>query len=130
MKTDMKEKAENKVEIIEFEPKIVEAAIAFCYDQNISEFLRRETNLCGLFQFANKYDMQVFMSFLEPYFTDTVSPKNICLFTATVFLTSPQKLQEFCRRILTIFVKQGIQIENIQILGNDFVAELSEKFVK
>uniref|UniRef100_A0A914PWI4 BTB domain-containing protein n=1 Tax=Panagrolaimus davidi TaxID=227884 RepID=A0A914PWI4_9BILA len=127
MKTDMKEKTKNKTEIIESKPKIVEAVIAFCYDQKISEFLKSETNLCSIFQFANKYDMQVLMSFLEPYFTDNVTPENICLFTATVFMTSSQKLQEFCRRILKIFLKQGISVENIQILDNDFVAELSEK---
>uniref|UniRef100_A0AC34F7K7 BTB domain-containing protein n=1 Tax=Panagrolaimus sp. ES5 TaxID=591445 RepID=A0AC34F7K7_9BILA len=43
--TDMKEKSESKVEIIEFEPTTVEAAIAFCYDQNISVFLESEANL-------------------------------------------------------------------------------------
>uniref|UniRef100_A0AC34FZE7 BTB domain-containing protein n=1 Tax=Panagrolaimus sp. ES5 TaxID=591445 RepID=A0AC34FZE7_9BILA len=125
--TDMKEKAESKVKIIHFDAAVVKAAVAFCYDQDISEFMDDLTNTCSLFQFANKYDIADLKDILERHLVTELTPENVCEITNAALITNSPKLQDFCLRSLLIFMRQAIPVNDISSLDKNFAKELLEK---
>uniref|UniRef100_A0A914Q665 BTB domain-containing protein n=1 Tax=Panagrolaimus davidi TaxID=227884 RepID=A0A914Q665_9BILA len=57
LETEMKEKAENKLEIIDFNTEIVRIAVEYFYDRKTYKNLNVD-QLIDLLQFAEKYDIQ------------------------------------------------------------------------
>uniref|UniRef100_A0AC34FTU6 BTB domain-containing protein n=1 Tax=Panagrolaimus sp. ES5 TaxID=591445 RepID=A0AC34FTU6_9BILA len=127
IKTDMKEKVEGKVKIIDFDADVVQAAVAFCYDQDISKFMDDLTNTCALFQFADKYDITDLKDKLEFHLVNELTPENVCEITNAALITNSPKLQDFCLRSLLIFMRQAIPVDDISSLNADFAKELFQK---
>uniref|UniRef100_A0AC35F686 BTB domain-containing protein n=1 Tax=Panagrolaimus sp. PS1159 TaxID=55785 RepID=A0AC35F686_9BILA len=71
---NFKESKEKKVTITDFKYEIVQAAIDYCYGQNISAILEDQQKAIDLLYFANKYDFitlklrQACIDFLRPLF--------------------------------------------------------------
>ena len=55
--SQLKEAAEGRVEIKEFSPDVVEAAINYCYDQNTIEDNLSLADKLSLLYFADMYDI-------------------------------------------------------------------------
>uniref|UniRef100_A0AC34F329 BTB domain-containing protein n=1 Tax=Panagrolaimus sp. ES5 TaxID=591445 RepID=A0AC34F329_9BILA len=55
-KSEMKKKAENRLEIEDFVSNIAQAAIIFCYDQNTYDSLKID-GIKSLLEFIEKYDI-------------------------------------------------------------------------
>uniref|UniRef100_A0AC34EZF3 BTB domain-containing protein n=1 Tax=Panagrolaimus sp. ES5 TaxID=591445 RepID=A0AC34EZF3_9BILA len=127
IKADMKEKAEGKVQIIDFDAEIVQAAVEFCYDQDISEFFDSLTNTCALFQFADKYDIADLKARIEMLFVKGLTPQTIGEITNAAVITTSLKLQELCFRFLLMFLRQSIPVDNFAELDKNFGIELLEK---
>uniref|UniRef100_A0A914PEY1 BTB domain-containing protein n=1 Tax=Panagrolaimus davidi TaxID=227884 RepID=A0A914PEY1_9BILA len=125
----MKEKAEGKVEIIDFNYETVNAAIAFCYDQNISQFLDKNfpTNAFSLLQFAGKYFINDLQETIENFLAKSVSPLNIVEITNTAIKKYSTKLENYCFNHFLIFFKQEIPVENMDLLDKEFAEKLQEE---
>uniref|UniRef100_A0A914QCD6 BTB domain-containing protein n=1 Tax=Panagrolaimus davidi TaxID=227884 RepID=A0A914QCD6_9BILA len=64
LETEMKEKRENKLEIIDFNPDIVKIAVEYFYDRETYNTCNVD-QLIDLLQFADKYDIQDLKSKIE-----------------------------------------------------------------
>uniref|UniRef100_A0AC34FKR6 BTB domain-containing protein n=1 Tax=Panagrolaimus sp. ES5 TaxID=591445 RepID=A0AC34FKR6_9BILA len=69
--------AENQIENTDFDADVVQAAVEFCYDQNITEFFKNTENSCSLFQFADKYDIADLKEILERCLVTKLLPQDI-----------------------------------------------------
>uniref|UniRef100_A0AC34FMZ8 BTB domain-containing protein n=1 Tax=Panagrolaimus sp. ES5 TaxID=591445 RepID=A0AC34FMZ8_9BILA len=127
IKTDMKEKAENKVEIIDFDFETVVAAIAFCYDRDYLEGIAEWKKLVTLHQFADKYDIQDFKKPLELHLMHWISFENICEITNAAIMTNYANLQKFCFDCLLMALRNGIPVKDFEKLDNDFSYDLLTK---
>uniref|UniRef100_A0A914PM31 BTB domain-containing protein n=1 Tax=Panagrolaimus davidi TaxID=227884 RepID=A0A914PM31_9BILA len=129
LKTNMKEKAEGKVEIIYFNYETVNAAIVFCYDQNISPFLDANfpTNAFSLLQFAEKYFINDLQETIENFLAKSVSPLNIVEITNTAIEKYSTKLANYCFNHYLIFFKQEIPVENMDSLNKEFAEKLQKE---
>uniref|UniRef100_A0AC35GT60 BTB domain-containing protein n=1 Tax=Panagrolaimus sp. PS1159 TaxID=55785 RepID=A0AC35GT60_9BILA len=76
LESGMKESIENKIEIKDFEFKIVEAAIKLCYRLNGPQKFTFEEMLL-FFKFADKYQIKFIMEMIENYLITQISPANI-----------------------------------------------------
>uniref|UniRef100_A0AC34GNL8 BTB domain-containing protein n=1 Tax=Panagrolaimus sp. ES5 TaxID=591445 RepID=A0AC34GNL8_9BILA len=86
-KNKMKEKTGNRFEIEDFDPKIVQAAVEFCYDQQTYESLEID-ELRSLLEFADKFDIIDLKSKLRYKLAKPVHGK-------IAWPKGPEKKQEF-----------------------------------
>jgi hypothetical protein len=128
IETDMKEKREGKVEIVDFDPDTVEAAVEYCYDQDITYRCDDLTIALPLLQFAEKYDMNDLKKEIETYLIkESLSPENVVEISNAAIISNSPILRRFCSDALLIFMRQGIQVEKRDVLDGEFAKELLDK---
>uniref|UniRef100_A0A914Y589 BTB domain-containing protein n=1 Tax=Panagrolaimus superbus TaxID=310955 RepID=A0A914Y589_9BILA len=126
LKAEMKEKVENRIEIVDFGVEIVEAAVDFFYDQESYVMLDLD-NLIGLLQFADKYDVKDLKRKIENQLFDLLHPTNICQIVNASIISNSQMLKDICLSSMIVFHCQKVLIENLEILDKDFAFELVQK---
>uniref|UniRef100_A0A914PSQ8 BTB domain-containing protein n=1 Tax=Panagrolaimus davidi TaxID=227884 RepID=A0A914PSQ8_9BILA len=128
IKTDMKEKSEEKVEIVGFDPDTVEAAVEYCYDQDITYRYDDLTIALPLLQFAEKYDMKDLKKEIETdLIKQSLSPENVVEISNASIISNSPILRRFCSDALLIFMRQGIHVEKRDVLDGELAKELLDK---
>uniref|UniRef100_A0AC34G5B0 BTB domain-containing protein n=1 Tax=Panagrolaimus sp. ES5 TaxID=591445 RepID=A0AC34G5B0_9BILA len=69
---NFKEAKENKVTIVDFKNEIVQAAMNYCYRQDISELIKNENDEIDLLYFCDKYDFQTLKPKLEKFLAQKI----------------------------------------------------------
>uniref|UniRef100_A0AC35GHZ0 BTB domain-containing protein n=1 Tax=Panagrolaimus sp. PS1159 TaxID=55785 RepID=A0AC35GHZ0_9BILA len=95
IKTEMKEKAENKLEIIDFNAEIVKIAVEYFYDRETYKTCNVD-QLIDLLQFADKYDIQDLKSKIENILIKNLRLTNFCQITNAAFIANSSKLKNIC----------------------------------
>uniref|UniRef100_A0A914Y2C7 BTB domain-containing protein n=1 Tax=Panagrolaimus superbus TaxID=310955 RepID=A0A914Y2C7_9BILA len=101
----MKEKSDNCVEIIEFNPEIVEKMIEFCESDDIKEYENCEEDL---FKIAHKYEILVLMEFAVEKMAESLSFSNI---EARLQIANLYDLKEFKKWCMQFVFRNNIEIE-------------------
>uniref|UniRef100_A0AC34FBN0 BTB domain-containing protein n=1 Tax=Panagrolaimus sp. ES5 TaxID=591445 RepID=A0AC34FBN0_9BILA len=120
----MKEKVEAKVEITDFNAKIVELAVEYFYDRKIFKPLKVD-ELVDLLQFSEKYDIQDLKSEVEHHLIIKVRPKNIYQISNPSINANSQKLKDVCIQSMNFYQNQKIPFDERTKLNEEFVAELN-----
>uniref|UniRef100_A0A914QPP9 BTB domain-containing protein n=1 Tax=Panagrolaimus davidi TaxID=227884 RepID=A0A914QPP9_9BILA len=127
IKSDMKEKSEGKVEIVDFDRDTVEAAVEYCYDQDIIYRYYNDLTI-ALLQFAEKYDMKDLKKDIETHLIkESLSPENVVEISNAAIISNSPILRRFCYDALLIFMRQGIHVEKRDVLDEEFAKELLDK---
>uniref|UniRef100_A0A914Q579 BTB domain-containing protein n=1 Tax=Panagrolaimus davidi TaxID=227884 RepID=A0A914Q579_9BILA len=100
--SDFNEAKEKKVTITDFKYEIVQAAIDYCYRQNITEFLKDYKNMMELLRFSDKYDFQTLKPKLEKHVENNLTKENVFHIASTAEKANAPKLRQACIK----FVKQ------------------------
>uniref|UniRef100_A0A914Q6P6 BTB domain-containing protein n=1 Tax=Panagrolaimus davidi TaxID=227884 RepID=A0A914Q6P6_9BILA len=125
LENEMKEKFENKLEIIDFNAEIVKMAIEYFYDRDTYETCNVD-QLIDLLQFAEKYDIQDLKSKVEHVLIIKVRPNNICEISNASINANSAKLKEICIQLMHFYMKQKLPFNEEIILNEDFVVELNQ----
>uniref|UniRef100_A0AC34EZN2 BTB domain-containing protein n=1 Tax=Panagrolaimus sp. ES5 TaxID=591445 RepID=A0AC34EZN2_9BILA len=123
LQTDMKEKAENRLEIIDFDVEVVQAAVEFFYDRETYKSLDLE-KLISLLQFAEKYDIKDFKTKIEYAFLPHLYPETVCQIASAALTSNSSVLKNLCLESIIIYLKFGISFQNSEMLDKDFMAEI------
>uniref|UniRef100_A0A914PRW0 BTB domain-containing protein n=1 Tax=Panagrolaimus davidi TaxID=227884 RepID=A0A914PRW0_9BILA len=125
LETEMKEKAENKLEIIDFSPDIVKLAAEHFYDRETYKTSNVD-QLIDLLQFAQKYDIQDLKSKVEHILIIKVRPNNICQISNASINANSTKLKEVCIQLMRFYMNQKLPFNEEITLNEDFVIELNQ----
>uniref|UniRef100_A0A914Q857 BTB domain-containing protein n=1 Tax=Panagrolaimus davidi TaxID=227884 RepID=A0A914Q857_9BILA len=128
LETQMKEKAENKLEIIDFNAEIVKIAVEYFYDRESYKNLNVD-QLIDLLQFAEKYDIQDLKSKVEHVLIIKVRPNNICQISNASVNANSTKLKEICVQLMLFYMNQKLPFNEEITLNEDFVVELNQTAV-
>uniref|UniRef100_A0A914PNS0 BTB domain-containing protein n=1 Tax=Panagrolaimus davidi TaxID=227884 RepID=A0A914PNS0_9BILA len=122
----MKEKSENRLEIIDFDAEIVRIAVEYFYDRKTYK-TSNVNQLIDLLQFADKYDIQDLRADVEPLFMYQIYPETICQIANASVIYNSSFLQKFCLDALNLYNANKMQYDNAKNLDSDFAAKLNEK---
>uniref|UniRef100_A0AC34EZD3 BTB domain-containing protein n=1 Tax=Panagrolaimus sp. ES5 TaxID=591445 RepID=A0AC34EZD3_9BILA len=123
LQTDMKEKAENRLEIIDFDVEVVQTAVEYFYDRDTYKSLNLG-KLISLLKFADKYDIKDMKAEVEHSCFVQIYPKTICQISNASLLSNSSVLKKICIQTMIIYLKQGIPFVNSDSLDKDFTAEM------
>uniref|UniRef100_A0A914R3W1 BTB domain-containing protein n=1 Tax=Panagrolaimus davidi TaxID=227884 RepID=A0A914R3W1_9BILA len=102
--SDFKEAKENKVTIIDFKYEIVQAAIDYCYRQNITEFLKDYKNMMELLRFSDKYDFQTLKPKLEKHVENNLTKESVFHIASAAEKANAPKLRQACIKFVKPFL--------------------------
>uniref|UniRef100_A0A914P8K6 BTB domain-containing protein n=1 Tax=Panagrolaimus davidi TaxID=227884 RepID=A0A914P8K6_9BILA len=126
LETEMKEKAENRLEIIDFNPEIVKIAVEYFYDRKTYKTCN-VNQLIDLLQFADKYDIQDLKTNIEHLILYHIYPANICQIANASIIYNSSFLQKVCLDALNLYNANETQYDNAENLDSDFVTKLNKK---
>uniref|UniRef100_A0A914QGY3 BTB domain-containing protein n=1 Tax=Panagrolaimus davidi TaxID=227884 RepID=A0A914QGY3_9BILA len=123
---DFKEAKEKKVTITDFKYEIVQAAIDYCYGQNISAILEDQQKAIDLLYFANKYDFLTLKQKMETILGKKLCKENVSILASTADKTNSLQLRQACINFLRpLFnTKEGLPAEEIATLDSQFLIDL------
>uniref|UniRef100_A0AC35ETA2 BTB domain-containing protein n=1 Tax=Panagrolaimus sp. PS1159 TaxID=55785 RepID=A0AC35ETA2_9BILA len=93
---NFKEAKENRVTINDGKYEIIQAAIDYCYSQNISAILEDQSKCIDLLYFANQYDFLTLKPKLENLLGQKICKENLSLLVSTADKTSSLQLRQSC----------------------------------
>uniref|UniRef100_A0AC35G8D1 BTB domain-containing protein n=1 Tax=Panagrolaimus sp. PS1159 TaxID=55785 RepID=A0AC35G8D1_9BILA len=128
IKTDMKENRDGRVFIEDFDSDTVEAAVEYFYDQGCDPFTNSLTSAFSLLQFAEKYDIkdlkdEIVMRLVK----EKLLPEHVVEISNAAIISNSPTLRDFCSDALLIFMRHGIQVDNIDDLDEEFSKGLFKK---
>uniref|UniRef100_A0AC35GBX9 BTB domain-containing protein n=1 Tax=Panagrolaimus sp. PS1159 TaxID=55785 RepID=A0AC35GBX9_9BILA len=123
LQTEMKEKSEGKVEIIDFDPETVKIAVEFFYDREIDECLNVGL-LIDLLQFAEKYDVQDLKGKTEIILCKKLRPHNICQISNGSVISNATMLKDACIQTMLFYMNKKIPFDEAITLNKNFSAEV------
>uniref|UniRef100_A0AC34G5F5 BTB domain-containing protein n=1 Tax=Panagrolaimus sp. ES5 TaxID=591445 RepID=A0AC34G5F5_9BILA len=123
VKSEMKEKAEGRVEIIDFDVEVVQSAVEFFYDRDTYRSLDLD-KLVSLLHFAEKYDIKDMKAELERTLCFHLSPGNICQITNASLASNSSMLKQFTIQTMILFIRQKVPFADSDALEKDFMAEM------
>uniref|UniRef100_A0A914QR98 BTB domain-containing protein n=1 Tax=Panagrolaimus davidi TaxID=227884 RepID=A0A914QR98_9BILA len=127
LENEMKEKAENRLEIIDFNAEIVKIAVEYFYDRDTYKTSDVD-QLIDLLQFADKYDIQDLKADIEPLFMYHIYPETICQIANASIIYNSSFLQKFCLDALNLYNANEMQYDCAENLNSDFAAKLNKKY--
>uniref|UniRef100_A0AC34EZD0 BTB domain-containing protein n=1 Tax=Panagrolaimus sp. ES5 TaxID=591445 RepID=A0AC34EZD0_9BILA len=123
LQTDMKEKAENQLEIIDFDVEVVQTAVEYFYDRDTYKSLNLG-KLISLLKFADKYDIKDMKTEIEYAFLPHIYPYTICRISNVSMASKAPVLKDICIECMIAFLKLGIPFPDSELLDKDFAAAL------
>uniref|UniRef100_A0A914QFR8 Uncharacterized protein n=1 Tax=Panagrolaimus davidi TaxID=227884 RepID=A0A914QFR8_9BILA len=120
--------SDGRVFIEDFDWDTVEAAIEYLYDQGCDPFSNGLTSAFSLLHFAEKYDIkdlkdEIVMSLVK----EKLLPENVVGISNAAITSNSPTLRDFCSDALLIFMRHGIQVDNIDDLDEEFSKDLFKK---
>uniref|UniRef100_A0A914QGK7 BTB domain-containing protein n=1 Tax=Panagrolaimus davidi TaxID=227884 RepID=A0A914QGK7_9BILA len=107
LENEMKEKAENKLEIFDFNAEIVKIAVDYFYDRKTYKTCNVD-QLIDLLQFAEKYDIQDLKSEVEHVLIIKIRPNNICQISNASVNANSTKLKEVYIQLMLFYMNQRL----------------------
>uniref|UniRef100_A0AC35FH99 BTB domain-containing protein n=1 Tax=Panagrolaimus sp. PS1159 TaxID=55785 RepID=A0AC35FH99_9BILA len=122
----MKEAVEKTIEITDFCFKTVKAAINFCYEQDITEFINEE-NASELLHFADKYNIKALHDTIQSILIEKLSEVNVCKLANASITSNATELRECCICFLVPLAKQSKIIDGIKELKDEIAGEIGRR---
>uniref|UniRef100_A0A914Q2I1 BTB domain-containing protein n=1 Tax=Panagrolaimus davidi TaxID=227884 RepID=A0A914Q2I1_9BILA len=123
---NFKEAQEKKVTITDFKYEIVQAAIDYCYAQNMSSILDDQDKTIDLLYFANKYDFSTLKPKLEKLLSQKISKENISILALVSGETNSLQLRKACLNFIhdQFNKKEGFPAEEVAKFDAQFLIDL------
>uniref|UniRef100_A0AC34FWE8 BTB domain-containing protein n=1 Tax=Panagrolaimus sp. ES5 TaxID=591445 RepID=A0AC34FWE8_9BILA len=123
LQAEMKEKAEGRVEIVDFDVEVVQAAVEYFYDRDTYKSLNLD-KLISLLQFAEKYDIKDLKADVEYAFLAHLSPATICQIANASIQSNSLVLKDLCVQTMIIYINQKTPFADSEILDKDFASKI------
>uniref|UniRef100_A0AC35FN80 BTB domain-containing protein n=1 Tax=Panagrolaimus sp. PS1159 TaxID=55785 RepID=A0AC35FN80_9BILA len=123
---NFKEAQEKKVTITDFKYEIVQAAIDYCYAQNISSILDDQDKTIDLLYFADKYDFSTLKPKLEKFLSQKICKENVSIFASISEKANSLQLRKACLNFIHDLFnkKEGFPAEEVAKLDAQFLIDL------
>uniref|UniRef100_A0A914QQV1 BTB domain-containing protein n=1 Tax=Panagrolaimus davidi TaxID=227884 RepID=A0A914QQV1_9BILA len=115
-----KEARENQVTIPDCKYEIVQAAVDYCYAQNISAILEDQSKCIDLLCFANQYDFLTLKPKLENHLGQKICKENLSLLVSTADKTSSIQLRQSCIYFFSALINRNETFPPEELAEFDF----------